>query len=348
MSGSIMSKKASGKIDFFSNTTTSVQSTSLINVIENYTKYYASNNSHTSRAKRIDLKNFTDFLCKLRSCSKPEKLRVHDWDHSSVNRFVEDCLLKGESPATVARRLATLKHMGRTLAEKIAGFINPAREVKSPKVPIATPKAIKKKEIKSIQSKALARQEEKDSFIRIRNRMIFDFMLDTGLRAEEVRLLKLEQIDKKLEWIENVRTKGRRYRNVYITSDIRNNLSCYLEERFKVLKKFYPKLSTSLDHAHPLFLSSYNAVPGKPETFLMGAKTLWRAVNELSKDTPLHPHLLRHSYAHDLLSSSNDIRLVSQALGHSDIRTTMKYTERSSSEVANALEASRKKNRKAI
>ena len=68
---------------------------------------------------------------------------------------------------------------------------------------------------------------------------------------------------------------------------------------------------------------------------------MWRAINELSLDKELHPHLLRHSYALDLLNSSNDIRLVAQALGHGDVRTTMRYTERSEEEIASALEKSR-------
>ena len=75
----------------------------------------------------------------------------------------------------------------------------------------------------------------------------------------------------------------------------------------------------------------------------MGAKSVWRAVNELCKEYDLHPHLLRHSYALDLLENSNDIRLVAQALGHSDVRITMRYTERSDEEVARALEKSRRK-----
>lgn len=319
---------------------------SLRKTVESYAHYYASGSGHTARAKRLDLAHFLRFLTEYRSVSKTEKLRVRDWDFSSVQRFVDDCLAKGESPATVARRLATVKHMGRTLAEKVAGFVNPAREVKSPRINQPKPKALSSQEIRKIQSKAQLRKEQKSSFIRIRNRMIFDFMIDTGLRADEVRLLKFSQLDEKLEWIKNVRTKGRRYRNVYITSAIRDRLAEYLLNRETELRRFYAKLPRTENKSLPLFVSSYNAIPGKPETFFMGAKTLWRAVNELSAETKLHPHLLRHSYALDLLDESNDIRLVSQALGHSDVRTTMRYTQRVDEEIASTLERSRKKRKR--
>lgn len=318
-----------------------IMTSPLPQVIENYCRYYASGSSHTARAKRLDLKHFVNFLAKFHGYAKQDKLKVKDWDFSAVQRFVDELLQKGESPATVSRRLATIKHMGRTLAEKVPGFINPAREVKAPKVNPLRPKALTKIEVRAVQSKATARRKEKSSFIRMRNQTIFDFLIDTGLRADEVRLLKLSQIDENLEWIANVRTKGRRFRNVYITTAMRPALRDYLEAREKVLQKYFAKLSKTQSRALPLFISTYDAVPDKPETFFMGPKTLWRAINELSAGTHLHPHLLRHSFALDLLDNSNDVRLVSQALGHSDVRITMRYTERRDEEIARALEKSR-------
>lgn len=314
----------------------------LKSVCESYICYYASGNDHTARAKRLDIDHFLEFLCKERLLSSNAKLKVKDWNFTSVQRFVNKSLDAGEAPATVARRLATLKHMGRTLSEKVPGFVNPAREVKAPRHSAPSPKSLSRPELKSIKRRASDRLKQKDNFNRMRNRTLFEFLLDTGLRAEEVRLLKLGQIDDKFEWIENVRTKGRRYRNVYITSSMRPSLETYLAERERVLKGFFSKLSKTVNRQLPLFISTYNADPAKPESFLMGAKSIWRAINELSTDTPLHPHLLRHSYALDLLKNSRDVRLVSQALGHSDVRVTMRYTERKEQEVAEALERSRK------
>src|SRR5690606_16687305 len=124
---------------------------SLLNTVESYIRYYASGSSHTARAKRLDLRHFLSFLQEYRGLSKVEKLRVKDWDFSSVQRFIDDRLARGESPATVARRLATIKHMGRTLAEKVAGFVNPAREVKSPRINPPKPKALSAGEIRKVQ-----------------------------------------------------------------------------------------------------------------------------------------------------------------------------------------------------
>jgi integrase/recombinase XerC len=321
----------------------SISKNSFSELVEGYINFYASGSSHTARAKQLDLNHFANFLLSYRKKSDLKKLIVADWDYSSVQRFVEDSLKAGEAPSTVARRLATLKHMGRMLSEKFSGFINPARDVKPPKISPPKPKALTENEISKIREKAKSLISDKNSFIRQRNLTIFNFLLDTGLRADEIRLLRLSQIDQELSWIKDVRTKGKRFRNVYITSAVREQLSFYLKLREKHLLKYFPSLNEKTSKQLPLFVSSYNCVPSKLETFFMAPKTLWRAIRQFSVETKLHPHLLRHSYAIDLLDQSNDVRLVAQALGHSDVRVTMRYTERRDEEVAEALEKSRNK-----
>jgi integrase/recombinase XerC len=311
---------------------------SLNSILESYIRNYADGDSHTARAKRLDLEHFVKFLLRYCGYSRPEKLLSSDWSNSTTKAFIEEKLRTGESPATVARRLATLKHLGRVAAETIPNFKNPAKEVKTPKLATAKPQGLDKKEITSVAKKCELRIDEKGSFIRKRNRFLVLFILETGLRAEEVRLLRMNQFDEKWEWIKNVRTKGKRYRNVYINSDLRDHLLKYIELRNIELTRICGKVNKNTDRMLPLFISSYRADISDPETLLMGVKSIWRAVNEVSSEKSLHPHLLRHSFALNLLDSSNDIRLVAQALGHGDVRITMKYTERSAEQVAEALE----------
>ena len=310
---------------------------SLQAAIGSYIDYYAASSSHTAKAKKLDVNKFIRFLTKFHGYSKPEKLKLKDWTHASTKRFIDDCLHQ-EKPATVARRLATLKHCSRKLAEQINGFKNPTLDIKTPTLPNTLPKSISAKEIKEVMRIARSRLNQKDSFNRYRNLVIFQFLLETGLRADEIRLLRISQIDDELEWITNVRTKGNKFRNVYINSDLSEKLSDYLERRASHLKKSFTSLNPQTDAKLPVFISTYKSDISEPDSFLMGSKTLWRAINELSAEVKLHPHLLRHTFAHDLLDSAKDIRLVSQALGHGDVRITMKYTERSDAEVAAAIE----------
>jgi len=319
-----------------------ISSMPLAPVVREYLDYYADGDTHTARAKRLDSDKFLEFLKRHRRVKEIEHLTVRDWDFSACQRFVDESL-KVEAPATVARRLATLKHMGRTLAEKMPGFINPVREVKPPKPQSTRPKSIDREEIERIIDYATSLRTTKRSFSAMRNEALFLLLLDTGLRADEVRTLKCSQVDDNLEWIREVRTKGPRFRDVYISSAIRSRLQEYLAARTDQLKRFFPNVTPAIEGRLPFFVSTYNVDPKLPQTFQMGSKSVWREIRNYSLETKLHPHLLRHTFAVDLLDNSKDIRLVAQALGHSDVRITMRYTDRGKEEVADAVETARRR-----
>lgn len=314
-------------------------------IVTEYLKFYAEGRGHTARAKQLDTDKFLEFLKRFKRAKAIDDLKVEDWDFSGTQRFVDEALRVGEAPSTVARRLATLKHMGRVLSERIPGFVNPARDVKPPRLQARRPKSINSSEVQEIKAKAEATRVEKNSFNRLRNETLLRLLLDTGLRAEEVRTIKMSQLSEKLDWVRQVRTKGRNFRDVYITSEMTDPLRHYLQERKRELERFFPKLSAAIDASLPLFISTYAASSSDLKSFELSPKSVWRAIRNFSVDTRLHPHLLRHTYATNLLNDSRDIRLVAQALGHSDVRITMRYTERGNEEVAEALEKARKRER---
>ena len=314
-------------------------------IVTEYLKFYAEGRGHTARAKQLDTDKFLEFLKRFKRKKEIDELSVEDWDFSATQRFIDEALRIGEAPATVSRRLATLKHMGRVLSERIPGFVNPARDVKPPKLQTRRPKSINAHEVEEVKAKAATARSEKSSFNRLRNETLLKLLLDTGLRAEEIRSIKMNQLSDKLEWIRQVRTKGRNFRDVYITTEMREPLQHYLHERAQELARFFPKLSASVDASLPLVISSYGASASDLKSFELSPKSVWRAIRSFSVDTKLHPHLLRHTYATNLLNDSRDIRLVAQALGHSDVRVTMRYTERGNEEVAEALEKVRKNER---
>lgn len=321
---------------------------SLQEVIESYLRYYAAGTSHTARAKRYDLQYFLDFLGQNRS---RQDVLVSDWTVQATKDFLDYRLGIGESPATVCRRLATIKHFGRTLAERVREYINPAREVKSPSVQPTRPHNLSAEEVELLLRAAAQAVEQKETqFMVLRNQFLLQLLLATGLRADEVRLLLLGQIGQDHCWLRNVKTKGRKFRNVYLETGIRAALQDYLERRDEeLLKRFpgYQELPAAEKQKLPLFVSFYRASLLRPASLGLSPKSIWRIIAEHGKtaqalaDRPLpslHPHMLRHTFAHGLLDSSKDVRLVAQALGHSDVRTTMRYTERTEDEVAKAIE----------
>ena len=62
----------------------------------------------------------------------------------------------------------------------------------------------------------------------------------------------------------------------------------------------------------------------------LSAASVWARLRQRGQQaglsTPVHPHMLRHSFASHLLQSSGDLRAVQELLGHASITTTQVYT----------------------
>lgn len=311
----------------------SLENFPLATVVSSYITYYACGDSHTAKAKRYDLDHFFDFLSQ-RCNANPNhngEVKVGDWTLQATKEYIAHRLSLGDSPSTVSRRLATVKHLGRTLAERVSGFVNPAREAKAPILQIAKPKGLSATEIRAIREAAIDRlaayaslqgsAEGKDCepmalFIYMRNYALLEVLLSTGLRADEVRQLRMKQLTTDLSWLKNVQTKGKKFRNVYIEKRLRQILEDYLSRRaailFPLVEKF--KLANGIANKQeeleaniPIFISVKSADCSVPATFGLSPKTLWRIIAEfgtraraLSPElaTAIHPHLLRHTFAH--------------------------------------------------
>jgi integrase/recombinase XerC len=73
------------------------------------------------------------------------------------------------------------------------------------------------------------------------------------------------------------------------------------------------------------------------------AQSVWQRLKSRSQQaglvTPVHPHMLRHSFASHLLQSSGDLRAVQELLGHANITTTQVYTRLDFQHLASAYDA---------
>jgi integrase len=74
-----------------------------------------------------------------------------------------------------------------------------------------------------------------------------------------------------------------------------------------------------------------------PLTFA-GVKSEWQALRKRACVKGFRFHDVRHDFATKLLRKTGNLKLVSRALNHSDVKTTMRYAHVMPSELADALQ----------
>lgn len=156
----------------------------------------------------------------------------------------------------------------------------------------------------------------------IRNRAILELLYSTGLRVSELTSLNRDQIN--LERGEfQVRGKGSKVRIVFISDRAKEWINEYMEMRD--------------DNYDPLFLNHKRARNKKKgDSDLKGEhrRLTEYTIQEMVRKTAYEagivkkvtPHVLRHSFATELLINGADIRSVQEMLGHASITTTQIYT----------------------
>jgi len=160
------------------------------------------------------------------------------------------------------------------------------------------------------------------TIVGLRNRAIMEFLYSTGLRISELTALNRDQIN--LERGEfQVRGKGQKMRIVFLSERAKDWIMEYLEMRD--------------DGFEPLFLNhrrarkkKEGAVTMKGEHRRLTEYTIQEMVRRTAYEAGLvkkvTPHVLRHSFATELLINGADIRSVQDMLGHASITTTQIYT----------------------
>ncbi|HOX91150.1 MAG TPA: tyrosine-type recombinase/integrase [Candidatus Paceibacterota bacterium] len=145
----------------------------------------------------------------------------------------------------------------------------------------------------------------------LRDKAILELFFSTGLRLSELCSLNRDLDLSKDEF--SIRGKGEKVRVVFLSDSAKKAISEYLRER--------------KDMAEPLFVQ-YSS--NKREDNRLTPRSIERIVKYyaivagISKKVT--PHIIRHSFATDLLSNGADIRSVQMMLGHANIATTQIYT----------------------
>lgn len=267
-----------------------------INVINDFISYISkknySINTYTSYIN--DLYYFYIFI-------KKDLTKVTFED---VKDYLEHLNLKKEKTSSIRRKISSLKSFYKFSYKN--GYIDkkdyPLTKIAYPKMEKKLPKFIYYNDLLEIINEST---KDKDG---VRDRLIIEMLYATGVRVSELINIKINDIDFNNRRI-IVLGKGNKERIVY-----------YGEYAEEVLKE-YIKTHDRKNHNYLFVNSKGGKLTDRGVRYIID-----NIMSRLSVKAHVTPHVLRHTFATDMLNNGCDIKVVQELLGHSSLKATEIYT----------------------
>ncbi len=243
-------------------------------------------------------------------------------DVEGIRKFLENLSHQNYSPATMARKIATLRSFHRWLEKRSLIATNPMLLIRTPKQSKRLPKAIDVTQVEKLLS-----APDHSNLLGARDRAILETLYSTGIRVSELVGINRGDIDDTGATL-IVRGKGRRERIVPLGSHALAALRHY----GGMLDTMTNGNGQGPDPQAPLFINKHG---GRLSTRSVRRKVS-KYLNQAGLDPNISPHTLRHSFATHLLDNGADLRSVQELLGHQSLSTTQVYTHLTSQRMRDA------------
>lgn len=280
-----------------------------------YLKFQKNYSPHTVKNYYRDLREFSNYLTRR---EKHEEINPIAIDHINIRDFLVHLHQKGNAKSSAARKLAAVRSFLGYLYKEGEIPSNPAKLVRSPRLPDKKPRFLSIREVETILQLPDAGTDKG-----VRDRAMLELLYGSGLRVSELVQMNTEDISLAQRLIK-VYGKGKKERLIPFGKKAEQTTRSYLKRRAMLLRR----QKTSLE-PNALFLN------------LRGSRISVRSVqrnlsNYMEKSALLldiHPHIFRHTFATHLLNNGADLRCIQELLGHENLSTTQKYTHLSVEEL---------------
>ena len=253
---------------------------------------------NTTKSYQRDLKKLCLFL---------KSLKITDYTDVSMDicsAWIGDLFSQNNNPRSIQRHLSSAKGFFRFLKKNNLIAASPFELVTAPKSASNLPEVLTPEDVEQLLN------FKPSSLIEIRDLAIVEMMYSSGFRVSETVNINVSDFEEGMSFL-RVLGKGSKTRLVPIGRFAISAINNWLGERDKIVS-----------NTDALFLNS------------KGTRLTVRSVQLRLKKMalkqglpPIHPHMLRHSFATHMLESSGDLRTIQELLGHSSLSTTQIYTK---------------------
>ena len=248
--------------------------------------------------------------------------------NTHIRRWVAQMHSKGRSGRGIALILSGWRGFYAWLGREGKLANNPVLDVRAPKAAKPLPKALSVDDAVQLAS---FRGDSDDPWLETRDAAMVELLYGGGLRVGELTGLDAVAGPDARGWIDldageaHVLGKGSKRRSVPIGAKAVLSIQAWLAVRAQNAG------------------AAQNAMFVGRNGTRLSAQSVWQRLKRRSLlaqlATPVHPHMLRHSFASHLLQSSSDLRAVQELLGHANITTTQVYTRLDFQHLAKAYDA---------
>jgi integrase/recombinase XerC len=270
-------------------------------------------------------------LQKLRELAQEAGVALRQVQPHHLRRWVAQMHARGRSGRGIALILSGWRGFYAWLGREGLVASNPVVDVRAPKVPQPLPKALGVEEAVQL---AAYENEQASPELELRDRCMTELLYGCGLRIGELVGLDALASSQAKGWIDlqagqaHVLGKGGKRRSVPVGAPALTALRDWLQAREAWAAAASEPCAALFIGRHGRRLSSRQ----------LQARLKQRSL-QAGLATPVHPHVLRHSFASHVLQSSGDLRAVQELLGHKHISSTQIYTRLDFQHLARAYDA---------
>ena len=274
----------------------------LIESFLNYLKLERNYSDKTILSYGKDLEQFEKFLKKL-----DEKIKLETVDADLIRSWVIDLMDEKMAASSVNRKLSSLRSFYRYLLRKGLVQVDPVQKVTGPKKKKPLPTFVKEEDM----NKLLDEVPFGDDFEGVRDKLILEVFYVTGVRRSELVALNDADIDYSASTIK-VTGKRNKQRLIPFGDRLKGMLSTYQQLRDEMI----PQRSEA-------FFVQKN---GERVTAGLVYNMVKRDLSKVVTLKKRSPHVLRHSFATNMLNNRASLGAVKELLGHERLTTTEIYT----------------------
>jgi len=269
-----------------------------INLYINYIFEVRNLSANTASSYKRDLIKLSTFL---------ESLKISSYSSISdetCTGWIGSLYASNNNPRSIQRHLSSAKGFFKFLKKNYLIDTSPFELINAPKTPSHLPDVLSPEDVEQLLN------FKPCDALEIRDLAIVEIMYSSGLRVSETANINLDDFEEEMTFL-RVLGKGSKTRLVPLGRYAVNAINNWIKERSK-----YSEESSAL------FIN------------LKGSRLSVRSIQLRLKRLatkqglpPVHPHMLRHSFATHMLESSGDLRTIQELLGHSSLSTTQIYTK---------------------